>query len=317
MKGALIVNRLRQTVQLSLKRSGKVFRSNWTLYLLVLPAFVYLFLFNYVPMYGVQIAFRNFRPAQGILGSRWVGLQHFVKFFNFPSFWMLITNTMTISLWSIATFPLAVILALMINEVQNSKFKRTVQMVTYMPHFISTVVVCALIKLMFARSTGVVNTVITALGGERIDFIQTPNYFIPLFVGSGVWQNIGWNAIIFLSALSAVSPEHVEAARIDGANRMQIIWHVYIPTILPTVIIMLIMRCGSVLSVGHEKIFLMQNPLNLDVSQVISTYVYDLGNVKGQYSYSSAIGLFNNIVNIIMLLIVNTIAKKVSSISIL
>ena len=305
------------SLQMRCRNKMKIFKSNWTLYFLVLPAFVYLFLFNYMPMYGVQIAFRNFRPVHGIVGSQWVGLKHFLKFFNYPGFWMLINNTLSISLWSIATFPLAVILALMINEVQNSRFKRTVQMVTYMPHFISTVVVCALIRLMFARATGVVNTVITALGGDRIDFIQTPSYFIPLFVGSGVWQNIGWNAIIFLSALSAVSPEHVEAARIDGANRMQIIWHVYIPTILPTVIIMLIMRCGSVLSVGYEKIFLMQNPLNLDISQVISTYVYDLGIVKGQYSYSSAIGLFNNVINVIMLLIVNTIAKKVSSISIL
>jgi len=295
----------------------KTFKANWTLYFLVLPAFVYLFLFNYMPMYGVQIAFRNFRPVKGITGSQWVGLKHFIKFFNYPNFWTLLGNTMTISLWSLATFPLAVILALMINEVQNAKFKRTVQMVTYMPHFISTVVVCALIRLMFARATGVVNTVITALGGDRIDFIQTPKYFIWLYVGSGVWQNIGWNAIIFLSALSAVSPEHVEAARIDGANRLQINWHVYIPTILPTIIIMLIMRCGSVLSVGYEKIFLMQNPLNLDISQVISTYVYDLGIVKGQYSYSSAIGLFNNVVNVTLLLIVNKIAKKVSSISIL
>ena len=295
----------------------KTFKANWTLYFLVLPAFIYLFLFNYMPMYGVQIAFRNFRPVKGITGSQWVGLKHFIKFFNFPNFWTLLGNTMTISLWSLATFPLAVILALMINEVQNAKFKRTVQMVTYMPHFISTVVVCALIRLMFARATGVVNTVITTLGGERIDFIQTPKYFIWLYVGSGVWQNIGWNAIIFLSALSAVSPEHVEAARIDGANRLQINWHVYIPTILPTIIIMLIMRCGSVLSVGYEKIFLMQNPLNLDISQVISTYVYDLGIVKGQYSYSSAIGLFNNVVNVTLLLIVNKIAKKVSSISIL
>ncbi len=295
----------------------KIFKANWTLYLLVLPAFIYLFLFNYMPMYGVQIAFRNFRPVKGITGSDWVGLKHFIKFFNFPNFWKLMSNTLTISLWSLATFPLAVILALMINEVQNSVFKRTVQMITYMPHFISVVVVCALIRLMFARSTGVVNTAIIALGGQRIDFIQTPKYFVWLYVGSGVWQNIGWNAIIFLSALSSVSPEHVEAARIDGANRIQINWHVYIPTILPTIIIMLIMRCGSILSVGYEKIFLMQNPLNLDISQVISTYVYDLGIVKGQYSYSSAIGLFNNVINVTMLLIVNWIAKKFSSISIL
>ena len=295
----------------------KIFKTNWTLYLLVLPAFIYLFLFNYMPMYGVQIAFRNFRPKKGITGSDWVGLKHFIKFFNYPAFWQLLGNTLTISLWSMISFPMSVILALMINEVQNAKFKRTVQMVTYMPHFISTVVVVALVRLMFSRATGVVNTVITGLGGERIDFLQTPKYFVWLYVGSGIWQNLGWNAIIFLSALAAVSPEHVEAARIDGANRLQINWHVYIPTILPTIIIMLIMRCGSVLSVGYEKIFLMQNPLNLDVSQVISTYVYDLGIVNGQYSYSSAIGLFNNVVNIILLLIVNWIAKKVSSISIL
>jgi len=212
----------------------KTFKANWTLYFLVLPAFVYLFLFNYMPMYGVQIAFRNFRPVKGITGSQWVGLKHFIKFFNYPNFWTLLGNTMTISLWSLATFPLAVILALMINEVQNAKFKRTVQMVTYMPHFISTVVVCALIRLMFARATGVVNTVITALGGDRIDFIQTPKYFIWLYVGSGVWQNIGWNAIIFLSALSAVSPEHVEAARIDGANRwQQMVYKHAISTLMP------------------------------------------------------------------------------------
>jgi len=308
---------VRTSLKLRMHVAKKTFYANWTLYLLVLPAFIYLFLFNYMPMYGVQIAFRNFRPKKGITGSDWVGLKHFIKFFNYPNFWKLLGNTLTISLWSMVSFPMSVVLALMINEVQNSKFKRTVQMVTYMPHFISTVVVVALVRLMFARATGVVNTVITGLGGNRIDFLQTPKYFVWLYVGSGIWQNLGWNAIIFLSALSAVSPEHVEAARIDGANRLQINWHVYIPTILPTIIIMLIMRCGSVLSVGYEKIFLMQNPLNLDISQVISTYVYDLGIVNGQYSYSSAIGLFNNVVNIILLLIVNWIAKKVSSISIL
>ncbi len=306
-----------RTLRTSYHTKLKIFKENWTLYFLVLPAFIYLFLFNYMPMYGVQIAFRNFRPKKGITGSDWVGLKHFIKFFNYPAFWQLLGNTLTISLWSMISFPMSVLLALMINEVQNAKFKRTVQMVTYMPHFISTVVVVSLVRLMFDRGAGVINTVLTGLGGNRVDFLQTPKYFVPLYVGSGIWQNLGWNAIIFLSALSAVSPEHVEAARIDGANRLQINLHVYIPTILPTIIIMLIMRCGSVLSVGYEKIFLMQNPLNLDVSQVISTYVYDLGIVNGQYSYSSAIGLFNNIVNIILLLSVNWIAKKVSSISIL
>lgn len=295
----------------------KLFKTNWSLYLLVLPAIIYCILFYYAPMYGVQIAFRNFRPQRGITGSEWVGLAHFIKFFNFPNFWMLLKNTLVISAWSIATFPFAVILALMINEVQNDKFKRSVQMITYMPHFISTVVVVALVNIMFARGTGVINNIVEALGGTRTDYLQTPKYFVALYVGSEAWQNTGWNAIIFLSALSTVSPEHVEAARIDGANRLQINRHVYIPTILPTIIIMLILRCGSVLSIGYEKIYLMQNPLNLDVSQVISTYVYEQGLVSGQYSYSAAIGLFNNIVNIILLLTVNSISRKVSDISIL
>lgn len=299
------------------KRTWKVFRDNWTLYLLVLPAVIYVLLFNYAPMYGMQIAFRNFRPARGITGSPWKGFEQFVRFFTFPNFWMLIRNTLSISLWSIATFPLAVLLALMINEVQNRRFKRFTQMITYMPHFISTVVVCSLISLLFSRSSGVINTIITTLGGTRIDFLQTPRYFLPLYIGSDVWQNIGWNAIIFLSALAAVSPDHVEAARIDGANRLQIIRNVYLPTIMPTVILMLILRCGNVLSVGYEKIFLMQNPLNLDVSQVISTYVYEQGLLHGQYSYSAAIGLFNNVVNVTLLLIVNWIARRLSDVSIL
>ena len=300
-----------------LKRKWKVFHDNWTLYLLVIPAVIYVMLFNYVPMYGMQIAFRNFRPSRGITGSPWKGFDQFVRFFTFPNFWMLIRNTLSISLWSIATFPLAVILALMINEVQNKKFKRFTQMITYMPHFISTVVVCSLINLLFSRSSGVINTIITTLGGTRTDFLQTPKYFLPLYIGSDVWQNIGWNAIIFLSVLAAVSPDHVEAARIDGANRLQIIRNVYLPTIMPTVILMLILRCGNVLSVGHEKVFLMQNPLNLDVSQVISTYVYEQGLLNGQYSYSAAIGLFNNVVNVTLLLIVNWIARKLSDVSIL
>lgn len=299
------------------KRTWKIFRDNWTLYLLVLPAVIYVLLFNYAPMYGMQIAFRNFRPARGITGSPWKGFEQFVRFFTFPNFWMLIRNTLSISLWSIATFPLAVLLALMINEVQNRRFKRFTQMITYMPHFISTVVVCSLISLLFSRSSGVINTIITTLGGTRIDFLQTPRYFLPLYIGSDVWQNIGWNAIIFLSALAAVSPDHVEAARIDGANRLQIIRNVYLPTIMPTVILMLILRCGNVLSVGYEKIFLMQNPLNLDVSQVISTYVYEQGLLHGQYSYSAAIGLFNNVVNVTLLLIVNWIARRLSDVSIL
>lgn len=299
----------------SLRRAKKSFLRYWQLYLLALPVVVYLWLFNYVPMYGVQIAFRKFSPRKGITGSPWVGLYYFEKFINYPDFWRILRNTVSITSLSLLTFPASIILALMINEVRNLKFKKTVQMITYAPHFISTVVVCSMVTLFLDRNNGIINHVIALFGGTRTAFMGIPGAFPLIYVLSGLWQNIGWDTIIYISALAGVSPEIVEAARIDGANRLQIMWHINFMSILPTVMIMLIMRCGSIMSLGFEKVYLLQNALNLETSQVISTYVYELGLLNGEMSYSAAIGLFNTLVNILLLMTVNTISKKCSEIS--
>ena len=289
--------------------------SHWQLLVLLAPAVIYLFIFNYIPIYGVQIAFRNYKANKGIWGSSWVGFKHFVKFFNLPIFATLLKNTLTITLYSLAMFPLPIIFALMINEVENVPFKKTVQMISYAPHFISMVVLCSMITLFLNEDKGVINHLIAAVGGTRVPYLEKPYAFPSIVVWSGEWQGLGWGAIIYFAALSNISPELIEAARIDGANRMQIILHVNIPTILPTIIIMLIMRCGRLLSLGFEKIYLLQNPLNLDASQIIATYVYEIGLRGGQFSLSSAIGLFNNVVNVAALILVNWIARRVSDTS--
>lgn len=298
------------------RRGLRLAKRYWQLYLLLLPLLTYLFIFNYIPIYGVQIAFKEFRTNLGIWGSQWVGLKYFIRFVEYRGFGQLVKNTLALSLYSICTFPCAVIFALMLNEVRHTRFKKTVQMISYAPHFISTVVIVAMLKLFTARSTGMFNNIIEFFGGTRFDLLADPKMFPHLYVWSGVWQNLGWGAIIYLAALSGVSQDMVEAALIDGANRLQIVWYVNIPTILPTIVIMLIMNCGNVLSVGFEKVYLMQNPLNLDASQIISTYVYEIGLQGGQFSYSAAIGLFNNVVNILILLLVNKICKRVSDIGI-
>lgn len=298
------------------KRGIAWYLRDWRLYLLLLPAIIYVFIFSYIPMYGVQIAFRDYTAKAGIWGSKWVGMKHFIRFFKFPNFKLYLENTLRLGIYGTMMFPVSVIFALMLNEVRNIKFKKVVQMVSYMPYFLSTVVVCSMLLLFFDESKGVVNTIIEALGGERIDFITVPEYFDDLYVLSNTWQVMGFGAIIYVAALSNVPTELVEAAKIDGASRLQVIWHINIPTIMPTIIIMLIFSCGGILSASHEKILLMQNSLNLSASQVISTYTYKIGIQSGQFSYATAIGLFNNIVNVIILVIVNTIAKKTSEISI-
>ena len=285
---------------------------SWRLYLLLLPAFAYVALFSYGPMYGLQIAFRDYRAIDGISGSKWVGLKHFARFIQYPEFWKMIKNTLSITLYSLATFPCAVIFALMLNEVRQVKFKKSVQMITYAPHFLSEVVVCSIILMILDRANGPVNNIIAALGGKRVAFISKPEYFPSIYVWSGVWQNLGWSSILYISALAGISPELIEAAKIDGANRMQVIWHVNIPGILPTIAITFIMSTGSLLSVGYSKIYLLQNDLNISASQVISTYVYQIGLLGSQYSYSTAISLFNNVANIIVLLLANRLVKALS-----
>lgn len=288
---------------------------SWQWYLLLLPAIIYIIIFHYGPMYGLQIAFKDYRVSKGFLDSPWTGLKHFVRFIEYPYFTAMIRNTLSITLYSLATFPCAVIFALMLNEINRLPYKKTVQMITYMPHFLSEVVVCSLVLLFLDRANGPINNMIDALGGTRQAFISMPDAFADIYVWSGVWQNLGWSSILYLSALSAVDLQQTEAAKIDGANRLRIVWHINLPCILPTIIINFIMRMGGLMNVGFSKIFLLQKDLNLDASNVISTYVYQIGVLDGQFSYSSAIGLFNTLINVIILLSVNAIIRRASDTS--
>lgn len=293
------------------KRSLAKYLKYWQLYLLILPAVIYVLIFSYQPMYGIIIAFKNYKPKLGYWGSEWVGLKYFIRFLTYPEFWELMRNTLFISLYSLATFPLAIILALLLNEMKNGVFKRAVQMITYAPHFLSTVVICGLVIMVVGRQ-GPLGNLYTFFTGESQNLLAVPEYFRHIYVWSGVWQNIGWGTIIYLSALAGVSMDLVESAKIDGAKRHQVIWYINIPCIMPTIAITFIMRIGSLLSVGYEKILLFQNDLNAETSRVISTYVYDLGILGGQLSYSTAIGLFNNVINVCLLIVANKIVKKLS-----
>ena len=297
----------------------RLMRRFWQLYLFVLPPIITTFIWHYIPLYGVVIAFKDYKVIDGILGSDWAGLEHFMAFFRDPYFEPILWNTIRISLYSFATFPCSIIFALMINELTNHKFKKTVQMISYMPHFISTVVVCAMVHMFFNVDGGIVNNAIVALSGEPVPFMYKAKYFDHLYVWSGVWQGIGWGTIIYLANLSNVSPDLIEAARIDGASRWDVVVHINIPTILPTVVIMLILRVGSIMGVGFEKVFLLQTDLNLSASRVISTYVYErtlgAGGTTAYWDYSAAIGLFNTFINLILIILTNTIARKVSDIA--
>lgn len=296
------------------ERFVREIRKNWGLYLLVSIPLLYLILFKYWPMYGVQIAFRNYSPARSIANSPWVELKYFQKFMGNYQFKRILGNTIAISLYSLLTFPLPILLAVLLNYVTRPRFKKTVQMISYMPHFISTVVMVGIILQFLDVRSGMLNMLLTALGREPVNFMAKPAYFRTIYILSGVWQSLGYNSIIYIAALSGVSPELHEAAIVDGANILKRIWHVDLPGILPTISILLIMQCGSILSVGYEKIYLMQNSLNLSVSEIISTYVYKQGIAASmpQYSYATAIGLFVSVVNVIMLLIVNAASNRLS-----
>lgn len=288
-------------------------RKNWQLYVLFAPVLIYFIVFHYVPMYGVQIAFKDFMANKGIIDSPWAGFKHFERFFDSFYFWRIIKNTMGIGLYELAVgFPIPIILALMINEARSGRFRRFVQTVTYAPHFLSTVVVVGMIMMFLSPVSGLVNFIITSFGGEPIAFMTEPSWFKSIYVWSGVWQGMGWSSIIYLAALAGIDPQLHEAAKVDGAGWLRRIWHINLPGIAPTMTILLILNIGSVLGVGFEKIFLMQNPLNMEASDVIATNVYRSGILGAQYSFSAAVGLFNSIVNFIMLVTVNRIARKVS-----
>ena len=281
---------------------------------MILPSLITVFIFHYIPIYGVQIAFKDYRSSLGILGSKWVGLKYFIEFINYPYFEKVMVNTIRISLVCLCTFPIPIIFSIMLNELRSSKVKKVSQMITYAPHFVSTVVVCSMLML-FLDKDGLINNIIAFFGGERVSYLSVPSAFAPIYAISDLWQGLGWGTIIYLATLAGIYVELVEAAKIDGAGRLQTIWHVHLPYLKPTIITLFILKMGSLISVGFEKVFLLQNPLNLDASSVISTYVYEVGIINHQYSYSSAIGLFNNIINIILLVIANTVSKKVAETS--
>ena len=296
-------------------RIGREIRKNHALYVLILLPLAVLIIFHYVPMHGVQIAFRNYKPARGIYGSEWVGLKYFEKYFSSKQFWPLIRNTLSINLYSLATFPLGLILALLLNYLPSKFCRKTVQMVSYAPHFISTVVMCGMLLQFLDVRTGMINEIVKLLGGKPVNFMGQPAYFYSIYVWSGVWQGLGYSSIIYIAALAGIDPELHEAAIVDGASIVKRIWHVDIPGVLPTVCILLILRCGSLMSIGFEKILLLQNNLNKPISNVIATYTYQIGlNSSGtpQYSYAAAIGMFNNIVNMILLFTVNTVTRRMS-----
>lgn len=285
----------------------------WILYLMLVVPVVYIIIFAYVPMYGIQIAFRDFSIRKGYWGSPWVGLKHFKNFFNGFFFWQLLRNTLVLNLLSlIADFSLPILFALMLNELGGRRLKKTVQTISYIPHFISVVIVISMVNQMFSNF-GIVNNIRMALGADsRLSFFTQESFFRPAYILSGVWQGLGYSSIIYVAALAKVDVELYEAARMDGANRLQKIIHIDLPCIVPTMTILLILSISRLMNIGFEKIFLLQNPTNLNVSRVISTYVYEVGIQGGQYSFSTAVGLFNSIVGTILLVLANTFARTVS-----
>ncbi|WP_284645868.1 ABC transporter permease [Paenibacillus silviterrae] len=289
----------------------KAMLGRYDLYLMLLIPIVWYLVFHYGPLYGLQIAFKNFSPAKGIIGSKWVGLEHFERFVESYYFWRLLWNTISINLYSLLfAFPIPILLALLINEIRSKTYSKIVQNVTYIPHFISVVVMVGMLMLFLSPRGGPVNSIIQAFGGDPVRFLDTAEWFKAIFIGSNVWQNMGWQSIIYIAALSGVNPQLYEAAKMDGASRLRRIWHVSLPGILPVIVILLILDVGHFMNVGFEKILLMQNNLNLESSDVISTFVYSAGILKGEYSYTAAIGLFNSVVNLALLMLVNRFARK-------
>jgi putative aldouronate transport system permease protein len=290
----------------------KNLKKHWPLYLFLVPVIIYFLVFHYVPMYGVQIAFKDFFANLGITGSPWVGFKHFERFFNSYYFGRLLTNTLALSLYGLLLFPLPVIFALMINEVRDGRFKRWSQTITYAPYFISVVVVVGMLVAFLDPSTGIVNHFIQRFGGDPIPFLTSPDWFRHIYTWSGQWQSLGWNTIIYLAALSGVNPELHEAAKVDGATRFQRIIHINIPSILPTIITLFILTLGSFMSTGFEKVLLMQNSLNAPTSDIIQTFVYEIGLMGGEYSFAAAIGLFESIINVVLIVLANYTSRKVS-----
>ncbi len=292
-------------------RLGKDMKKNWILYAMILPVVIYYVVFAYGPLYGIQLAFKDYVIKDGIWGSPWVGFEHFTRFFSSYNFELLLKNTIGISVYSILVgFPIPIMFALLLNYLKKKHLKKTIQMASYAPYFISTVVMCGMIVIFLNPDTGIFNTIRGWLGLSSIDFLGKPELFKSIYVWTGVWQGLGWSSIIYISALSGVDYQLHEAAIVDGATKLQRIFHVDLPSIKPTIVMLLILQMGSLMSVGFEKVFLLQNTLNKGAASVISTYVYEVGLINSDYGYSTAIGLFNSVINLALIVVANQVCKK-------
>ncbi|UOE43459.1 ABC transporter permease [Agromyces larvae] len=290
-------------------------KRDWRLYSLLVLPLVFLLVFRYLPMAGNIIAFRRFRPGGNIFGDEWVGFHYFEMFINDPTFWRVFTNTIVLgALCLVIIFPLPIVLALMLNELRSARFKRIAQSISYLPHFMSIVIVAGLV-LQLVSTRGTINQIVETFGGTPVDFIQKPEWFRPIFVGSEIWQTVGWGTILYLAALTTIDPQLYEAARIDGANRWKQTWHVTLPGIAPTIVVLLILNIGSFLSVSFEKVLLLQNPLVYSTGDVIATYLYRVGIGSGSFSYATAIGLFEAVIGLVLVMTANAISRRVTGAS--
>lgn len=289
----------------------KNMRKNWILYLMITPVLLYYIIFSYVPMYGVLLAFKDYKIKLGILGSPWVGFEHFQRFFSAYNFKRLLMNTVGLSVYGmIAGFPIPIIFALMLNYLRHHKLKKAVQMVSYAPYFISTVVICGMISIFMSQDSGIFNVIRGFFGMEPVDFLAKPEWFKHIYVWSGNWQGMGWSSIIYISALAGVDYEMHEAAIVDGATKIQRMIHIDLPSIKPTILMLFILQMGGLLGVGFEKVYLLQNSLNRSAASVISTYVYEVGLVNSDYGYSTAVGLFNSVISLVLVVTANQLSKK-------
>ncbi|MEG0766291.1 MAG: ABC transporter permease subunit [Clostridia bacterium] len=291
------------------------YRSHPWLYFMILPVLAYYIIFHYIPMYGLIIAFENYKPTRGVLHSEWVGFKWFAQFINGPFFGRLVRNTISINIKLLLVgFPMPILFALLLNEVRSVKFRKVVQTVTYMPHFVSTVVICGLM-VIFCRTDGILTWALSHFGMPKTNILSIAKYFQPLYVGMNIWQELGWDSIIYFAALTAVDASLYEAATVDGAGRWRCMWHVTLPGILPTIVVLLILRIGHLLSLGWDRIYLLYSEIVYETADVISTYVYRTGLVQFQYSYASAVGIMNSVVNIVLLLGANALSRKINDTS--
>lgn len=289
---------------------------HWELYLLLAPTLIYIFIFLYLPMGGVLMAFEDYSATKGIFGSPWVGLKHFERFFSSYNFWQIFSNTVSLSLYNlIANFPIPIVFALLLNQMRMPRFKKLVQTISYAPYFISVVVLVGMLNIFLSPQTGILNFLITSLGGEPVYFMAEPELFQSVYVWSGVWQNTGQAAIIYIAALTGISQDLHEAAMVDGASKLKRTIHIDIPGIMPTAITMLLLNLGRIMSIGFEKAFLMQTTLNISASEIISTYVYKQGLLGAQFSYSTAVGLFNSVIGCVLVVIVNWVSRRLTDTS--